>query len=71
VTARLATKITLDKQIKSINYSIDTVNGAVYLMGIAQSQAEVDRVRDHARQLAYVRRVVSYVRVKDSKPSTG
>lgn len=71
VTARLATKITLDKQIKSINYSIDTVNGTVYLMGIAQSQAEVDRVRDHARQLAYVRRVVSYVRVKGSKPSTG
>jgi osmotically-inducible protein OsmY len=47
------------------------VNGTVYVMGIAQSQAEVDRVRDHARQLAYVRRVVSYVRVKDSKPSTG
>jgi osmotically-inducible protein OsmY len=67
VTAELATKITFDKQVKSINYSIETVNGTVYIMGIAQDQAELDRVRNHARQLNYVRRVVSYVRVKDSK----
>ena len=64
VTAELATKITFDKQIKSVNYSIDTVNGTVYLMGIAQSQAELDRVRNTARQLSYVRRIVSYVRDK-------
>ncbi len=67
VTAELATQITFDKQIKSVNYSIDTVNGTVYLMGIAQSQAELDRVRNTARQLSYVRRIVSYVRIKDSK----
>lgn len=67
VTARLATKITLDKQIKAVNYSIETVNGTVYVMGIAQSQAEIDRIRNHARLLSYVRRVVSYVRIKDSK----
>jgi osmotically-inducible protein OsmY len=71
VTARLATKITLDKQIKAVNYSLETVNGTVYVMGIAQSQAEVDRVRNHARQLTYVRRVVNYVRIKDSQPGAG
>jgi osmotically-inducible protein OsmY len=71
VTARLAAKITLDKQIKAVNYSIETVNGTVYVMGIAQSQAEVDRVRNHARQLSYVRRVVNYVRIKDAKPGAG
>jgi osmotically-inducible protein OsmY len=67
VTAKLAAKITLDKQIKSINYSLETVNGTVYVMGIAQSQAELDRVRNHARQLSYVRRVISYVRIKDAE----
>ena len=71
VTARLATKITLDKQIKAVNYSIETVNGTVYVMGIAQSQAEVDRIRNHARQLSYVRRVVNYVRIKDAKSGAG
>jgi osmotically-inducible protein OsmY len=71
VTAELATKITFDKQIKSVNYSIDTVNGTVYLMGIAQNEAELERVRNIARQLAYVRRIVSYVRIKGAKTSTG
>lgn len=67
VTAELSTKITIDNKIKSVNYSIDTVNGTVYIMGIAQNQAELDRVRNHARQLRYVRRVISYVRLKDKK----
>lgn len=71
VTAELATKVTLDKQIKGINYSIETVNGTVYIMGIAQSQAELDRVRDHARQLSYVRRIISYVRIKDAAQKPG
>lgn len=67
VTAELSTKITIDNKIKGVNYSIDTVNGTVYIMGIAQNQAELDRVRNHARQLAYVRRIISYVRIKDKK----
>ena len=41
------------------------VGGVVYLMGIAQSQAELDRVTGHARNQSYVRRVVSHVRIKD------
>jgi len=71
VTAKLAAKITLDKQIKSVNYSLDTVNGTVYVMGIGQNQAEVDRVRNHARQLSYVRRVISYVRIKNPETKPG
>ena len=69
ISAQLSAKVTLDKKIKGLNYSIETVNGTVYLMGIAQNKAEVDRVRDHARQLPYVRRVISYVRIKDATKS--
>ena len=50
---------------QSINYSVETVDGTVYLMGIAQNGSELQRVQDHARNLAYVRKVVSYVRLKD------
>ncbi len=64
ITTQLRTRITFDKDVKSINYSIDTVNGVVFLMGIARDQAEHDRVTNHARNLAYVRRVVSYVRIR-------
>jgi osmotically-inducible protein OsmY len=63
ITAQLRTRITLDRGVKSVNYSIDTVNGTVFLMGIAQNKEELDRVTNHARNLAYVRRVVSYVRI--------
>lgn len=65
-TAQLSTRITLDKKIKGVNYSIETVNRTVYVMGIAQNQAELDRVRNHARQLSYVRRVVTHVRLKSN-----
>jgi osmotically-inducible protein OsmY len=51
----------LDKDVKSINYSTDTVNGIVYLFGLARGQSEIDRVINHARNIAYVAKVVSYV----------
>lgn len=63
ITTQLRTKITFDGDIHSQNYSIDTINGVVYLMGTATTQAELDRVTQHARSLANVQRVVSYVRL--------
>jgi osmotically-inducible protein OsmY len=64
ISAKLRSKITFDSQIRSINYTIDTVNRTVYLMGVAMSQEELDRVIGHARQVDYVRRVIPYVRIK-------
>ena len=64
ITTQLQSKITFDKQVLAINYSIETVNGIVYLIGIAQSQGELDRVIAHARGIDYVRQVISHVRVK-------
>jgi osmotically-inducible protein OsmY len=65
ITAELKTQLLFDRAVQSINYSIETVDGTVYLMGIAQDGGELQRVQDHARNLAYVRKVVSYVRLKD------
>jgi osmotically-inducible protein OsmY len=64
ISAQLRTKIMFDKDIRAINYSIETVKGVVYLMGIAQDAAELERVTNHARNLSHVKRVVSYVRIK-------
>ncbi len=63
ITTRLRTSLTLDKEVESINYSIDTVDGTVYLMGFAQDQAELNRVIETARTVSGVRRVVSYVKL--------
>ena len=64
VSTQLRLKITFDSKIKAINYAIDTVNGTVYLMGVAQNEWELSLVSNHARNLDYVRRVVSHVRIK-------
>ncbi len=71
VTTELSSKITFDKRIKGVNYSIETVNGVVYLIGVAQSQEELDRVINHARQISYVRRIVSHVRIKGTPSPEG
>jgi osmotically-inducible protein OsmY len=71
ITTKLRSKITFDNEISGINYTIDTVNQRVYLMGIAQSQKELDRVVSYARDIDYVRGVVPYVRVKGRNPAEG
>jgi osmotically-inducible protein OsmY len=62
ITTRLRTAITFDKEVQSINYSIDTVGGVIYLMGVSQSQAELNKVIDTARTLPHVSQVISYVK---------
>lgn len=68
ISTKLKSDLLFDSEVASINYSIETVQGVVYLIGIAQSQQELDRVVNHARNLEYVKKVVSYVRVKQQKP---
>lgn len=68
ITGTIKTHLTFDKYIQSINYTIDTENGTVYIMGIAQDQKELDRVLDYARTTKYVKNVVSYVRLRGESP---
>lgn len=65
IVGQVRNKILFDKEIRSINYSIESVAGTVYLLGLGQSEAEIQRVIDHARDVPYVRRVVSHVQLKD------
>ncbi len=61
ISARLKTKLAFDDRVSSINYSIDTVSGVVYLFGIARDREELRRVTNHAKDLDYVRKVVNHV----------
>lgn len=58
--------LTLDRDVQAVNYIPDSADGTLFLIGIAQSQAELDRVIAHAREVERVRRVVSHVQIKDS-----
>lgn len=65
---KLKARLLTDGDVKNINYIIDVTDSVVYLLGIAQSSTELDRVIAHARDTSGVKRVISHVRLKtDSK----
>jgi osmotically-inducible protein OsmY len=70
ITTRLRTELTFDRNVQSINYTIDTVQGTVYLMGIAQNQAELNKVIERARTIPDVKQVVSYVKLAGEQIDT-
>ncbi|MAL79376.1 MAG: hypothetical protein CMN55_09725 [Sneathiella sp.] len=64
ITTKLKLQLLRDPQVYNINYSVETVNATVYLMGIAQNEAELNRVKAHAKDISGVRSIVSYVKMK-------
>ena len=62
---KINAKLLLEKNILSLNYSIEVVNGVVYLIGIAQNQKELDAVIEISKKTYGVTSVISYVRLKD------
>ena len=71
ITTKIKAALMFDGDVFAINYSIETVNGTVYLMGIAQNDVERNRVISHARETSYVKRVVSHIRLKDDANRQG
>lgn len=65
ISAQIRSRLLFTKNIRSVNYSVITVNQVVYLMGIAQDQAELDRATWVASTTSYVKNVISYVQLKD------
>ena len=65
ISLKLRTRLLLDLDVLSVNYDIETVNGTVYLLGIAQDEDELEQVKAHARNVGGVERVVSHVIMKD------
>jgi len=67
ISTQLKSGLLGDDDIRSLNYNIQTIGGIIYLMGIAQSKQELDKVIDHARHINGVKRVTSYVTIKSQK----
>jgi osmotically-inducible protein OsmY len=68
ITARLRSEMMLDPDVRSGNYTIDTSNGSVYLIGSARSPAELELATRIARYIPGVKRVVSYVELRTGAP---
>lgn len=65
ISTQMRADMTFDSEIKSINYNVVTVDGVVHLFGIGQTQKEIERVERYARNVPYVRGVVTHVVLKD------
>ena len=62
---KINAKLLLEKNILNLNYSVEVVNGIVYLIGIAQDQKELDAVTEISKNTYGVTSVITYVRLKD------
>ena len=60
-SAQLRAALIRDADISSLNFSIDVVNGIVYLSGVAENEEERERVVAHAQELRFAKQVVSYI----------
>ena len=66
-SATLRGKLIADKDISSLNFSIDVVNGTVYLSGVAADLNEMKRVVEHAREVRFTKKVVNYIILQTDK----
>ena len=66
INTQVNTKLLFEKNVRSINYTVDTINGVVYLIGIAQNEWEMKQAALVASRVKGVKRVVSYVKVKQN-----
>ena len=65
IKTQIRYKIIADKKIRSINYNFESVNGTLYVIGIAQNKKELKRVVKHSNDIKGVIKVVSHVMMKD------
>ena len=58
ITSQLRTALLFNKLTKSSNYTIDTINGKVYVFGIAMTKDEKKKVISEANEIHGVKEVV-------------
>jgi osmotically-inducible protein OsmY len=63
----IQTDYLFDSDIDSSNFRVRSVNGVVYLIGLAESQAELDKAVAIVDARDDVRRIVNYVKVQKSR----
>ena len=65
IKTQIRYKILADKEVSSINYNFEVVNGNVYIIGIAENKKELKKVVEHANSIGGVLKVVSHVIMKN------
>ena len=61
ITSQLRTALILNKNIKSMNYNIDTYKKKIFIYGIALTSDEKKKVIDEAKQILDVEKVIASI----------
>ena len=61
ITSQLRTALIFNKNIKSINYNIDTYKKKIYIYGIAQTKDELKEVIKEAKEILDVKNVIASI----------
>lgn len=64
ISAEIRTRLLADDDIKGLNFVVETHRGVVYMLGLARSEAELQKAAEIARRINGVERVISYVEVR-------
>ena len=59
-------KLVADKNIKSVNFNVDVVNGIAYLSGVARTNKEMNLVLAYTKETLYVNQLVNYIQLSES-----
>lgn len=65
IASMIRSKVLVAENVRSINYKIEVNNGIVYILGVAQTQEEMDKVVNLASETKGAKKVVSHVVLKD------
>ena len=68
ITTQVKSDLVFNSHVRSVNYTVETVEGSVYLIGSARSQDEINSATTAARYVPGVKRVVSYVEIRPGAP---
>ena len=61
ITSQLRSALIFNKEIKAVNYNIDTYKKVIYVYGIAQSEDEKDEIVKEAKEILDVKDVITSI----------
>ena len=65
ISIELKAKLLTDAEISEVNFINTTENRNLFIMGIAKNKKELDKVLNHAAEIAGVKKVINLIILKD------
>ena len=66
ISLEFRAKLLTDKEVSEVNFSSTTENRILYIVGIAQNEKEINKVLDHASNIAGVKKIINLMIKKDA-----